>query len=264
MATEPDLQKSLDAIQADLPALPLARKPITVLVINESTVFQDAALAPIVAALKTQVNEDFCPFWNIAPVVLGLWPKGTPPPATAWQMVLLDNSDQADALGYHDLTAAGLPIGKVFVKSDLQAGAKVSVTVSHELLEMLADPFLCYTVQDPSDESGQTFLALEVCDAPEADNFGYDINGVTVSDFVFPSWFDGIGEGPFDFRSHLSEAGQIAPGGYIGVWTPGSGWQQKIAETSKAAMKSRANIGSRRERRRTPRNQWVRSTTPLR
>jgi len=62
--------------------------------------------------------------------------------------VILDDSDQAGALGYHDLTSDGLPIGKVFAASDLKAGTSWTVTASHELLEMSplgparAGPFL--------------------------------------------------------------------------------------------------------------------------
>jgi len=39
-----------------------------------------------------------------------------------WWVVVLDNSDQAGALGYHDLTSAGLPISKVFAGTDKQYG----------------------------------------------------------------------------------------------------------------------------------------------
>ena len=39
---------------------------------------------------------------------------GPPPTAEEWQIVVLDNSDQAGALGYHDYTPSGKPVAKVF------------------------------------------------------------------------------------------------------------------------------------------------------
>ena len=54
----------------------------------------------------------------------------------------MDDSDQAGALGYHDLTSAGLPMGKVFARTDLQNNLSWTVTVSHELLEILGDPMI--------------------------------------------------------------------------------------------------------------------------
>jgi hypothetical protein len=38
------------------------------------------------------------------------------PAPDSWWLVFLDNSDQAGALAYHDLTNEGLPLSKVFVK----------------------------------------------------------------------------------------------------------------------------------------------------
>lgn len=59
-----------------------------------------------------------------------------------WWLVLLDTSDEAGYLGYHEATIDGMPLGKVFVKTAEAANRAWSVTASHELLEMLADPWL--------------------------------------------------------------------------------------------------------------------------
>ena len=88
--------------------------------INESTVLADADVVPVVAALQKQVTNDFRPVWGMD-AELSIVPKGTQPANGSWWLVLLDDSDQANALGYHDLTSDGLPIGKVFAASDLKA-----------------------------------------------------------------------------------------------------------------------------------------------
>ena len=185
--------------------------------------------------------------------------------------MVLDNSDQAGALGYHDMTPDGLPLGKVFAATDLQFGTQWTVTASHELLEMLGDPAINLTALtmtnfDLNQNVVGRLYAYEVCDACEADPDGYDINGVLVSDFVYPAWFESFrqtGSTQFDHQLRITDPFQLLPGGYISVYdmTSGTGWQQisRPLPQPAAFVPQRAPIGSRRDRRRTPRNQWVRS-----
>jgi hypothetical protein len=236
---------------------------IQIAVINESTLLKDADVIPVVAALQQQVSNDFRPVWGID-AELKMISKGTPPPDASWWLVVLDDSDQAGALGYHDLTPAALPMGKIFAASDLKAGTLWTVTASHELLEMLADPDINLSafVQD-ADTQG-TLYAYEVCDACEDDSFGYAIDNVLVSDFVTPAWFESFraqGSTQFDRMNQIHNPLQLLKGGYIGVFdvTEGSGWQQKTMEEKPVNMKFRGAVGSRRERRATPRLQWVTS-----
>lgn len=223
----------------------------------------------IIAALQIQVSRDFAPAWGIDAKLTLAPPKQKTPTPGLWSIGFFDNADQAGALGYHDITAEGLPLGKVFVKTTLDAGDLVSVTASHECLEMLADPDINLTAEydDPSGAPAK-FYAYEVCDACEDDSLGYGIaiggaQIIHVSDFVLPAYFETFRKaGPFDFNRHLSAPFQILPGGYMGVLdlaNLGAGWQQVTADGAPNA-KSRAQIGSRRERRRTPRHMWLRST----
>jgi hypothetical protein len=193
----------------------------TIDLVNESTVIGDGEIAPLVAALQVQVAADFHPHWNAGCRLVHTRAVGR----TSWGLVILDDSDQAGALGYHDLTSAGLPLGKVFAKSVIADGLSWTVTASHELLEMLADPWIDSAVQ----VGQETFYALEVADACEADQYGYLVNGIEVSDFVLPAWFQPDAAGPFDVRGHITQPLELLPGGYIGEWTPSRGWTQKTA-----------------------------------
>lgn len=236
---------------------------IRVSVINASTAVSDSDVSAAVPALQTQVHRDFAPAWG-TDADLTFVPSGASPPANTWWLTILDNSDQAGALGYHDLTPDGLPLGKVFAGSDIQYGYKWTVTASHELLEMLGDPDINLTAFVQPGNTNGTLYAYEVCDACEADNFGYDINGVTVSDFVFPSWFESFrqpGSTQFDFKSQINKPFDLLAGGYIGVFdvTSGTGWHQLTAERTAFRFDMRPRVGSRRERRSTPRHHWVRS-----
>jgi hypothetical protein len=237
---------------------------INISVINASTVLSDADVQKVVPALQTQVHRDFAPAWGID-AELNFVPHGKRPAPNTWWLAVLDNSDQAGALGYHDITRQGLPLGKVFAKSDMQFGLQWSVTASHELLEMLADPDINLTAFVQKDMQHGRLFAYEVCDAVEADELGYQIDGVLVSDFVFPSWFESFRKSngtQFDYCKLVKESFQLLKGGYIGVYdvNGGGGWVQLTADPSPHVYAARPKVGTRRERRRTPRDQWLKST----
>jgi hypothetical protein len=236
---------------------------IQISVINESTVLADADVTPVVAALQKQVTNDFRPVWG-TDAELTIVSKGTQPANGSWWLVLLDDSDQANALGYHDLTTEGLPIGKVFVASDLKAGTAWTVTASHELLEMLGDPNINLTVFVENSNTAGVLYAYEVCDACEDDSLGYQIDNVLLSDFVYPSWFESFrteGSTQFDRMNKIHTPLQLLAGGYIGIFTvnSGSGWQQQTAEKHPTSLRNRGAVGTRRERRNIPHDLWVNS-----
>jgi hypothetical protein len=234
-----------------------------VAVLNRSTVVEDGEVETIVKALQVQVDRDFEPAWGVG-AQLDFLPKGE---MTGWQgkwnLVVLDTSDEANALGYHDMTPEGLPLGKCFAKSDQIAGSALSVTMSHELLEMLADPSINLTALDQSDATHGRLYAYESCDACEADQYAYEIDSIPVSDFVFPTWFDPTardrGETKFDQQGQIKQPFELLPGGYIGMMdlTSPQGWQQITAEGEPDDDPlQRPRVGSRRERRRTPLSAW--------
>jgi len=66
------------------------------------------------------------------------------------------------------LSSTGTPLGKVFAQFDIRNGASWTVTFSHELLEMLADPWINWCAIG----SDSRAYALEVCDPVEADELG--------------------------------------------------------------------------------------------
>ena len=237
---------------------------IKIQVVNESTVLSDSQVRAAVPAFQTQVHRDFAPAFGID-ADLSFVSQGTNPDPSSWMLVILDNSDQANALGYHDLSPTGMPLGKAFAGEDIRNGFQWPVTVSHEMCEMLADPDVNLTVfvQDTNPTSGVIY-AYEVCDACEADQFGYKINNVSVSDFVYPSWFESFrkkGSTQFDYGKHIQKPFELLHGGYIGVFDvqAGTGWHQITAERRTPTYDQRPRTGSRRERRRTPRDQWLKS-----
>jgi hypothetical protein len=104
--------------------------------------------------------------------------------------------------------------------------------------------------------SDSKVYALEVCDAVEADDLGYNIDGVLVSDFVTPAWFEPTCADRLDFKNHISKELELAPGGYISILDRASGWTQI---TAKGEGGPRIVSGSRRQRRKLIRPAWGRS-----
>lgn len=131
----------------------------TIAFVNLATTLPGVDLGKLVAALDKQMQRDFVPIWGY-PAKLYVTQK---PKADEWQVVFLDDADAADALGYHDITKNGQPVSKVFIKTTIAAGEKVSVTASHELLEMMIDPGAQLWAQN---SNGQLH-AYEMCDAVE-------------------------------------------------------------------------------------------------
>src|ERR1700731_5192664 len=118
---------------------------IRISIINESKLTAPAEVQAAVAALQRQVSEHFAPAWGVDATLTFVAP-GTKPAAGSWWLVILDDSDQAGALGYHDLTDEAMPLGKVFVKTSRDSGVKWTITATSELTNGAADPAITRTV----------------------------------------------------------------------------------------------------------------------
>jgi len=161
----------------------------TVAIYNQSTVVSDAEVKAVAAALQTQVTRDFYPAWAVDATVIAV-PKAGKPPVGAWVIAIGDDTSQAGALGWHDVDARNLPRGVVWAKTDKAYGLLWSVTCSHELLELLLDPYAVSCIFNQSSDTAGRLVPYEACDAVESDQAGYPINGVQVSDFILPAWFN--------------------------------------------------------------------------
>jgi len=205
-------------------------------IVNQSKLVTAAEVAAAAAAIHVQVNRDFAPDWGKTATVTASRRRKP----GDWIVVLADTIDVTGALGYHnDLSL--LPHAIVDVALCKQYGLNWTVTLSHEVLEMLGDPTCNLVMPYP----GGKLVAYEACDAVEADHYGYVINGVLVSDFQLQAWFTGHGT-KYDFMGHLSKPLTLLPGGYISVHDS-NGWHQVFAaETNGSARSARAYLSKRR------------------
>ncbi len=181
---------------------------VTIACINKATVNLGPPFDKLTAALQKCFDQYFLPVWGYP---VKLYNTTTPKPSD-WQLVYFDNADVANALGYHALTHNGQPVSKIFVKTTLDDKQSVSVTACHELFEMVIDPLANLWAE----ASDGTEYAYEMSDPVEEDTFLVD--GIEMSNFVHPSWFEPFKHPPgtkFDHLGLLKKPFTMTRGGYM-------------------------------------------------
>lgn len=164
--------------------------------------------AQLVAALQSYVNDWLCPAWGASALVYD--PRGPDGGPGDWPLVFADDSDQARALGYHELDGSR-PCGFVFVRTSTDAGEPVSVTASHELAELLLDPGCNVAARSPRGR----WVGREVCDPVQGTYL--TVGGLQLANFVLPSWY-GAGQAPYDAAGEVAAPWEVLAGGYVPVW----------------------------------------------
>jgi hypothetical protein len=202
---------------------------LNIYIVNHSTVLPDNEIEVCLPAFQTFISHVHA-YWPKTATLKFVTPANLP--KNVWTIVVADDSDQAGALGYHDFTPGAKPVSYVFAKTDQDYGYSWSVTLTHELAEMMVDPY----INDAIQVSNTKFFASEVGDPVEDDSYGYEITTkagtkVLVSDFVTPAWFIPGHLGPvYDHAKHCTKPLQLLSGGYMSVYVSGHGWSQITAE----------------------------------
>lgn len=178
-----------------------------------------------VRAITKQVHDHFAPAWGITATVRTMRvARGTKPDPQADVDVVLfvgelndDPQNVQDALGYHDLSDIGIPFGFVFTDVAAKCGESWTVTLSHEVLELLADPEVNRLVvaPHPTKRGAVVLRSYEVCDPCQADT--YAIDGVEVSSFVTPAYFVNAPKStaPTNYMLDPLKPFGVRPGGYF-------------------------------------------------
>jgi hypothetical protein len=212
-------------------------------------------LDSFVAALQKFVTDCVVPVWGTPARLLQTtdFKKG------AWAVVFLDVADAPGALAYHDLTPDGLPLSKVFVRTITEDSASLTVATSHELVEMLVDPAINMMTTGPD---ATLAYAYESADPVEADTFSFKVSGFDMTDFVYPSYFEGFHKAKstkFDYQGKVTKPFQILAGGYQLVFKNGK-WSQQGSAAKLKALAKEDRRGHRSEIRKVPTAQRRRSS----
>jgi hypothetical protein len=197
----------------------------SVVLVNESSMqLSMDRLHEVARALQIQVVRDFEPVWEESASVAVA--TGTQVPAGAWPIRIVDQSTE---LGVHR-DEAGHPYAVV------RASIDWTITASHELLEMLANPEGDRTVEgpdiDPDHRGRRVEYLLEVCDACQV--YDYPVGMVPVSDFLTPEYFRperAAAGARFDFLGRIGSPLQVPKGCHLSWWDPQDRhWHQRQAD----------------------------------
>lgn len=203
--------------------------PVHVALVDDTRRINPSDLAKLAGALNKQILTDFGPIWHVAATV-GAYPKA---PANTWAIHIQNKLDEPGALGYHT-DDTHQPVSYVEYTNDY------SVTVSHECLEMLGDPWgnrmtsaqlpagteLDYGAFGLRSKIDSVNYLIELCDPPEATS--YPVGGVALSDFLLPSWYRSA-PGPdckFSYAGGCHQPREVADGGYVSFGTASGEWFQ--------------------------------------
>lgn len=188
-------------------------------VVNVDTALTDAEIAAYARAQQRQILEHWAPFWRTwgivrADIAANVKPGEIP-------INLLHSPTQSAALGFHDRQADGTPIGNVFSDLARAEGDAWTSVASHEVLEILGDPYLMTCVEIDGE-----IWDREVCDRVEGDT--YVLDQVTLSNFNTPAAFEPsrAGKDRYDYLGLSKTRNEVRPGGYAQKRDPSKGWQQ--------------------------------------
>lgn len=182
-------------------------------------------LTKVAAALQKQATRDFGRIWNIQANVSG-FARLEDVPTDYWPVIVRDDINTPGAAGVHE-DKDGQPFALV------EFAENWSLTASHETLEMLADPFGNRLVagKSPKSHQGRVNFLVEVCDPSEDQEYAYTVNGVTVSDFYTPDFFDPV-TAPgvrYSYTGAVKRPRSILRGGYLSWVVPQTNeWFQMV------------------------------------
>ncbi|HXK07711.1 MAG TPA: hypothetical protein VMS37_35285 [Verrucomicrobiae bacterium] len=185
------------------------------------------------AALNVQVMRDLPQFWNVSATVRYLSdPKRIP--VGVWPVFLVPSLPPGEG-GVH-LDKNNQPYSLVI---GTPGSDDWTIDASHETLEMLVDPAgnrlqssraIEINGKSVTDAAGEFQYLVEACDPCEANQFAYSINGIGVSDFITPHFYDPVATAGtrYSFGGHIERPRQLLPGGYISFVNPQSEEMEQI------------------------------------
>src|SRR6185503_8620219 len=192
--------------------------------VSETKKVSFSALSRVGAALQKQATRDLAPIWEVKATVdsfatlddvpVGYWP------------IIVTEEDLGSAAGIHEDKE-----GQHFALVKFDNGW--ALTASHEVCEMLVDPFgnRLLPGQSPIKGQGRVEFLVEVCDPSEDTPFAYRVNGIVVSDFYTPNYFDPVKATGvrYSFTGAITSPRQVLKNGYLSWHDPVSDhWFQEI------------------------------------
>jgi hypothetical protein len=177
------------------------------------------------ASLNVQVMRDLSQCWPVQATVRYL-PDPTSIPVGVWPVFLVQQLPPGEG-GVH-LDDNNQPYSLVVAAPDSDDW---TVDASHESVEMLVDPggnrleasrAIEISGDGVHDVPGEFEYLVEACDPCQASQYAYAINGIMVSDFITPRFYDPVATTStrYSFGGNIQQPRQLLPGGYISFINP--------------------------------------------
>lgn len=190
-------------------------------------------MAAVAAALNVQVTRDLPQYWPVNATVSYL----TDPhdvPQGVWPVQLVKSLPPGEG-GFH-MTRHNQPYAKVIYTPD---SGEWTLDASHETIEMLVDPngnrlqtstSIELSSNQIRDGNGRFEYLVEACDPCESDDSSYQIDGIRVSDFITPHFYDPhpTPGARYSFNGSIARPREILKGGYISWTDPVTAEMQQI------------------------------------
>jgi hypothetical protein len=172
------------------------------------------------AALNIQVARDLPQFWNIRATVMFV-PDPNDIPAGVWPIFLVKQLPRNEG-GFHQ-DRHNQPFAKVVANPD---SAAWTIDASHETIEMVIDPhgnrlrtatsieIVKGKIQDGTSQFG---YLVEACDPCQGSRYSYAIQGIALSDFITPHFYNSITTPGtrYSFTGAVKGPRQVLLDGYI-------------------------------------------------
>src|SRR5215471_5639850 len=152
---------------------------------NSDGALHDGDLQRGIRAVNRQLQDDFLPHWGFGALLRLEGKRGRHEKFDAADVrgdavlyVLPRKGDDDD--GFHTTNLSGIPYGFVYLDIAKKLDKDWMITLSHEALELVADPELNLLAMGPHpEEDRDVYHWFEVCDPVQDEK--YEIDGITVS-----------------------------------------------------------------------------------
>lgn len=221
---------------------------IKVVLVDTTGEVKPATMAAAAEALNVQVTRDVPQFWNVHATV-SYRPDPNSIPQGMWPVQLVKSLPPGEG-GFH-MTRHNQPYSKVIVT---QGSDDWTIDASHETVEMLVDPYgnrlqtsnaITISQGQIGDAQGKYEYLVEACDPCEANNCAYQIDGILVSDFITPDFYnpDVTSGARYSFTGAVKKPRQILPGGYISWVDPQTSEMKQILWVDPSQRPTIRNLG---------------------
>jgi hypothetical protein len=211
-----DAAAALTSAKIEHPNVVESSGTVHIALVSEIKATSKTDLVQIAAALQKQVAKDLRPIWNIDATV-EVFNTLQDVPRAYWPIIIKKETGFVGVGGIHSIKDAQ-PFAVVAYNTDFD---RLTFAISRQLVAMLVDPSGNRVISAPSPnpvDNGKTVdVLVEIVTPMQGKEYGYRIDGVLVSDFVTPAFFDPSQTkgSSFSFNNAVKEPLSILNGGFL-------------------------------------------------